>query len=37
MDLCRQIMRNEAVQDEVRSDRSEKKPPGKKKGFCVIL
>lgn len=38
MDLCRQIMRNEAVQDETRSDRSEKKQPGgKKKTFCVIL
>lgn len=37
MDLCRQIMRNEAVQDETRSERSEKKPPGKKKGFCLIL
>ncbi|KAI5796359.1 ras family-domain-containing protein [Peziza echinospora] len=40
MDLCRQIMRNEAVQDETRSDKSEKKhkSSGRSKGsFCVLL
>lgn len=36
MDLCRQIMRNEAVQEENRSDRLEKMPSRSRK-FCVIL
>ncbi|KAF8460288.1 P-loop containing nucleoside triphosphate hydrolase protein [Kalaharituber pfeilii] len=38
IDLCRQIMRNEALQDESRSDRSERKSGTKKdKKGCVIL
>lgn len=38
MDLCRQIMRTENVQDESKSEKSDiKRKSGKKGGFCTIL